>query len=87
MMKKFLYFFVIILCFLLVSSSFGLPPEKPKEKKEKVKEFDFEGDVVEAEFLRPEEATIEAIARRKKASLIQIRNDFVDEILKSSEDL
>lgn len=64
--------------------------ETPKGKakaEEKVKEMDFEGDVVEAQFLRPDQSVAEALVRRKKSSLIQVRTDFVDEILKSAEDL
>lgn len=62
--------------------------QTPKGKaKEQVKEMDFEGDVVEAQFLRPDQSVAEALVRRKKSSLIQVRTDFVDEILKSAEDL
>ncbi|NOZ01377.1 MAG: hypothetical protein GXP54_05745 [Deltaproteobacteria bacterium] len=57
------------------------PPKKP------TREMDFEGDVVEAQFLRPDQSVAEALVRRHKSSLIQIRTDFVDEILKSAEDL
>lgn len=56
-------------------------------KKEQVRELNFDGDVVEAEFLRPQQGVTEAVVRRKKSSLIQTRTDFVDEILKSAEDL
>ena len=56
-------------------------------KGDAVKELNFEGDVVEAQFLRPDQGVAEAVVRRKKSSLIQIRTDFVDEILKSAEDL
>jgi len=52
-----------------------------------VKEISFEGDVVEAQFLRPDQGVTEAVVIKKRASLIQERADFVDEILKSAEDL
>lgn len=67
-----------------------LGAETPKGKakpEEKVKEMDFEGELVEAQFLRPDQSVAEALVRRKKSSLIQVRTDFVDEILKSAEDL
>lgn len=51
------------------------------------KEMIFEGDLVEAQFLRPDQGVTEAIVRRKQSSLIKVRTDFVDEILKSAEDL
>lgn len=65
-----------------------LGAQTPKGKaKEEVREMDFEGDVVEAQFLRPDQSVAEALVRRKQSSLIQVRTDFVDEILKSAEDL
>jgi hypothetical protein len=64
------------------------PAAAPAKKGEPgVKEINFEGDVVEAQFLRPDQGVAEAVVRRKKSSLIQMRSDFVDEILKSAEDL
>jgi hypothetical protein len=51
------------------------------------KTFDFEGDVVEAQFLRPDQGVAEVIRLDEGPSLIKVRTDFVDEILKSAEDL
>jgi hypothetical protein len=59
----------------------------PAKKGDAAKEINFEGEVVEAQFLRPDQGVAEAVVRRKKSSLIQARQDFVDEILKSAEDL
>jgi hypothetical protein len=53
----------------------------------KEKSFDFEGDVVEAQFLRPDQGVAEVIRLDEGPSLIKVRTDFVDEILKSAEDL
>lgn len=52
-----------------------------------VEQMSFEGDVVEAQFLRPDQGVTEALLRKKRSSLIKLRTDFVDEILKSAEDL
>jgi hypothetical protein len=60
-------------------------PATGKTGEEKLMEF--EGDVVEAQFLRPDQGVTEAVVRRTRSSLIQVRTDFVDEILKSAEDL
>jgi hypothetical protein len=60
-------------------------PATGKAGEEKLMEF--EGDVVEAQFLRPDQGVTEAVVRRTRSSLIQVRTDFVDEILKSAEDL
>lgn len=57
----------------------------PAEKG--VKELNFEADIVEAQFLRPDQGVAEAVVRKKRSSLLQVRSDFVDEILKSAEDL
>jgi uncharacterized protein YcgI (DUF1989 family) len=56
-------------------------------KKAEPKELNFEGDVVEAQFLRPDQGVADTVLRRKTSSLIHVRGDFVDEILKSAEDL
>ncbi len=67
---------------------FGVPEAVAQDQpKRSTQEMDFEGDVVEAQFLRPDQSVAEALVRRKKSSLIQVRTDFVDEILKSAEDL
>jgi len=86
--------FILIISFFFgfalfsgLSSYAGELKEKPKKEEKTIKEYDFEGDVVEAQFLRPDQGVTEAIVKRKKSSLIQIRTDFVDEILKSAEDL
>lgn len=58
-----------------------------KTGESQVTEMSFEGDVVEAQFLRPDQGVTEGLIRKKKNSLIKLRTDFVDEILKSAEDL
>ncbi|MBM4397742.1 MAG: hypothetical protein FJ087_18895 [Deltaproteobacteria bacterium] len=63
------------------------PAAGAKKGATDVRELNFDGDVVEAEFLRPQQGVTEAVVRRKKSSLIHTRTDFVDEILKSAEDL
>ncbi len=63
---------------------------KPKPRTgadEPNKVFDFEGDTIETDFLKPDAAMVESIVREKKHSLIKIRTDFIDEIVKSVEDL
>ncbi|HOD07464.1 MAG TPA: hypothetical protein PKG98_05150 [Myxococcota bacterium] len=64
---------------------FASAQEKAGESQ--VTEMSFEGDVVEAQFLRPDQGVTEGLIRKKKNSLIKLRTDFVDEILKSAEDL
>lgn len=53
----------------------------------KVKVYDFSGDTIEGDLVKPEGTTVEARDFSKHSSLIKIRKDFIAEILKSAEDL
>lgn len=57
----------------------GAPP--------KVKVFDFSGDTIEGDLIKPEGTTVDARDFAKHSSLIRIRKDFIQEIIKSAEDL
>jgi len=54
-------------------------------KKETV--YDFEEDVVEGSFVRPEGEYLDSRRAARHSSLIKIRESFVPEMLKSAEDL
>ena len=58
-----------------------------KDRKKNVTEFSFEEDEVTVSFLKPEVGFVGLIQQEKAASLIKIRDDFVDEIVRSAEDL
>jgi hypothetical protein len=58
-----------------------------KAANPKVKVYDFSGDTIEGDLIRPEGSTIDARDFAKHASLINIRKDFIPEIIKSAEDL
>jgi len=53
----------------------------------KVKVYDFSGDTIEGDLIRPEGTTVDARDFAKHASLIRIRTNFIPEIIKSAEDL
>ena len=53
----------------------------------KVKVYDFSGDTIEGDLVKPEGSTVDARDFAKHASLIRIRTTFLPEILKSAEDL
>ena len=53
----------------------------------KVKTYDFSGDTIEGDLVKPEGTTVDARDFGKHTSLIRIRKDFIAEILKSAEDL
>ncbi len=73
-----------------VAFSIGLPAlVQAKDKKKGADEtvFNFEEDEVTVSFLKPEMGFVGVIEQEKIASLIKIRQDFVDEIVRSAEDL
>ena len=53
----------------------------------KVKTYDFSGDTIEGDLVKPEGATVEVRDFASHSSLIRIRKEFIAEILKSAEDL
>jgi len=53
----------------------------------KVKVYDFSGDTIEGDLIRPEGTTVDARDFAKHTSLIRIRTNFIPEIIKSAEDL
>lgn len=53
----------------------------------KVKVYDFSGDTIEGDLVKPEGSTVDARDFAKHSSLINIRTNFIPEILKSAEDL
>ena len=53
----------------------------------KVKVYDFSGDTIEGDLIKPEGLDVNARDFAKHTSLIRIRKTFLEEILKSAEDL
>ena len=53
----------------------------------KVKVYDFSGDTIEGDLIKPEGSTVDARDFANHSSLIRIRKDFIPEIIKSAEDL
>lgn len=62
-------------------------PDNPGIVYKKKTEFDFEDDVVEGSFVRPEGDYIDSRRGGRYSSLIRIRENFVPEMLKSAEDI
>jgi hypothetical protein len=69
--------------FLLVG---GTAIAQPKDAG-KVKVYDFSGDTIEGDLVKPEGTDLNARDFAKHSSLIKIRKDFIPEIIKSAEDL
>ncbi len=62
-------------------------PKDKGDKGAKVKVYDFSGDTIEGDLIKPEGTNIDVGGFAKHSSLIHIRQDFIAEILKSAEDL
>ncbi len=63
------------------------PPAAGGGGNGKVKVYDFSGDTIEGDLVKPEGSTIDATQFAKHSSLIRIRTNFISEIIKSAEDL
>ena len=59
----------------------------PPPSNAKTKVYDFSGDTIEGDLIKPEGSTVDARDFSKHSSLIRIRKDFIPEIIKSAEDL
>ena len=49
--------------------------------------YDFEDDMVEGDLQRPDGELVDALKKTEHSSLIEIRRDFIPEMLKSLEDV
>jgi len=60
---------------------------QPKPEEKKVRSFDFDGDQIDGDQIRPDGDLVKGRLLANRTSLIKIRLDFRDEIMKSAEDL
>jgi len=58
-----------------------------KDSKPKVKVYDFSGDTIEGDLIKPEGDAVDARDITQFSSLIRIRKEFIAEIIKAAEDL
>jgi hypothetical protein len=49
--------------------------------------YDFDDDTVEGDLQRPDGELVDSLRKTKQSSLIEIRKDFIPEMLKSLEDI
>lgn len=61
------------------------PP--PADTKPTKRRFNFEGDTISTDYLKPGTMLIEGVSRGRRSSLIDVRLDFVSEILRSADDI
>lgn len=84
-MRKLLASSLIALSLFLSGSA--LAQDDGGAAKGKVKVYDFDGDTIDGDLIKPEGSTVDARDFGNHASLIRIRKDFIPEIIKSAEDL
>lgn len=80
----------LFLLLLVGGTSFAQPAPKGGDKAAgsgKVKVYDFSGDTIEGDLVKPEGTDVSVTDFGKHSSLIKIRKDFIPEIIKSAEDL
>jgi predicted secreted Zn-dependent protease len=58
-----------------------------KKADDKVKTYDFSGDTIDGDLIKPDGEIVDTRSFANHTSLIRIRKDFIKEILKSAEDL
>ena len=84
---------VVAFVFVLVGVGGGVASAQPAAKdapapaNNKTKVYDFSGDTIEGDLVKPEGSTVDARDFAKHSSLIRIRTNFIPEIIKSAEDL
>jgi hypothetical protein len=61
--------------------------QQPKEEKKAVKSYDFTGDEIDGELVKPDGDFLDTRKFANHTSLIRLRTNFIKEILKSAEDL
>ena len=70
---------------LLFSPIGAAAQNPPGDSSDRV--LDFEGDVIETSFLKPDASLIEGELRKEGTSLLKVRKDFIPELVKSAEDI
>ena len=78
---------LVIMCAVLGLTGSAYAQKKGAGDAGKVKVYDFSGDTIEGDLVKPEGSTVDARDFAKHSSLIRIRKDFIPEIIKSAEDL
>src|SRR5690349_15444023 len=73
-----------ILALALVAPTMALAQAKDDKK---VKTYDFSGDTIDGDLIKPDGEVVDTRDFASHSSLIRIRKDFIKEILKSAEDL
>jgi hypothetical protein len=85
-MRKLATAFAVLGLVLCASPAFAQKGGKGGDKS-KVKVYDFTGDTIEGDLIKPEGDAVNARDITNFSSLIRIRKEFIAEIIKAAEDL
>lgn len=78
---------LLALSFALPGTALAQNKKKDKAAEKKVKTYDFSGDDIDGDLIKPDGDFVDVQGLASHTSLIRIRKDFIKEILKSAEDL
>ena len=65
----------------------GAKPAGGSSGYQKVKTYDFSGDTIDGELVKPDGEFVDTRKSAEHTSLIRVRQDFIKEIVKSAENL
>ena len=77
---------ILAVAILLPGVAFAQNRGKPATPAGKVKQYDFSGDTIDGELVKPEGEFVNTRKFAEHTSLIRVRADFIKEIVKSAED-
>lgn len=94
-MKRTLIVSVLAVAFVGITSGSALAQKKKgaapagggDASGQKVKNYDFSGDNIEGELIKPDGEMVNTRKFAEHTSLIRVRTDFIKEIVKSAEDI
>lgn len=86
MMRVFLASIVAAIALSFVAPT-AVHAQGQNNNKKKVKTYDFSGDTIDGDLVKPDGEMVNTRSFANHTSLIRIRKDFIREILKSAEDL
>jgi hypothetical protein len=78
---------LVFIALFAAASAVSLPSAQAQSERAPETTYDFEDDLVTGDLVRPDGEQLIVRRRGRRASLIQIREHFIPEMLKSVEDL
>ena len=69
------------------SVALAAPAPAPVEAKPEKKKFNFDADTISTDYLKPGTMLLEGVTRGRRSSLIEVRLDFVPELMRSADDI